>query len=423
MARNKTDVVILGAGAVGLSCAYFLHRAGLSVQLLDSGKAGQGASLGNCGLITPGHAPPVCSPGAMKKALKWLFKDTAPLHVRPRLDPALAGWMLQFARNCDAKETSRIMAAKAALLTSSRDLTQKLIEKEKLDCEFSDTGLMSVCLTDQGLQDAEEVVALLQSVGIDASLVDGDQAREAEPALSSDVIGGAWFPQDATLRPDRFTSELNWALHNKGVALQEDCQIKAFNFGPSGRLESVFTDRGTYESEIFIAAAGVWTPRALEKLKMKIPIQAGMGYSLTTKRPEPCPAFPLLMQETHVVATPWASGYRLGGTMEFAGIDASPNPKRFLALIEGARDYLIEPLGKGQPEKWHGYRPMTPDDLPLIGTPAHIENLCFAAGHNMLGMSMAVGTGRLVAEMMTGRQTHIDPAPYSPGRFKGINPG
>lgn len=419
MARNRTDVVIIGAGAVGLACAYFLNRAGLSVQVLERGKAGQGASLGNCGLITPSHALPLPGPGKLGKALRSIFDDSAALHVRPRLDAGLLRWMLAFSRNCDSRRVKQIATARSALLESSRALTEKLVRVEQLECQFVDSGLMVASIREEGMAELQAMVAAHQELGIEADLLGADDLCEAEPALRSRVLGGAWFPGDALLRPDQFVAELNWACHKKGVQLQEDCEIKALN-AEKGRIDSVFTNRGLYEASHFIAASGSWTPQLLKGLKLRVPIEAGMGYTLTTHKPDPCPNFPLLLHDHSIAVSPFQDRYRIGGTMEFAGLDAAPNKKRFLALIDGARKYLKEPLGAGEPRKWHGYRPMTPDDLPLIGWLPRYDNLCLAAGHNMMGMSMAAGTGRLVAELVTGREPHLDAAPFNPARFKGL---
>ncbi|MFK7955392.1 MAG: NAD(P)/FAD-dependent oxidoreductase [Lysobacterales bacterium] len=419
MARNRTDAVIIGAGAVGLSCAYFLNRAGLSVQILERNKVGQGTSLGNCGLITPSHAQPLPGPGVPLKTLKSMFSATGKLHVRPRLDTELARWMLSFWRNCNKKQFDYISKARSALMDSSRELTQKLVQGEKLDCQFNDGGLMALAVTEAGVEDLYAMGQALNQIGVETSEVDGEGLREAEPSLRKSVLGGLWFPNDASLKPDKFTSELNWACHKRGVQLQEDCEIKALNT-ENGKLVSAFTDRGTYEASHFIVAAGVWSPQVVKSLGMSLPIQAGMGYSLTSVKPDPCPSFPLLLHEAGVAVTPFDNKYRIGGTMEFAGSDADPNPKRFMALIEGAQRYLSDPLGEGEPEKWHGYRPMTPDDLPLIGSVPQLPNLHFSCGHNMMGMSMSVASGRLTAELVTGRKPHIDPTPFRPDRFSGM---
>src|SRR5262249_2641444 len=148
-----------------------------------------------------------------------------------------------------------------------------------------------------------------------------------------------------------------------------------------------------------------------------IPIQPGKGYSLTTSRPTRCPTLPMIFEEHRVAVTPMHSGYRLGSMMEFVGYDASISPKRIGYLTHAAGLYLHDPVGEAVEEEWFGWRPMTPDGLPLIGPSPAMSNVCLAAGHNMLGLSMAPATGRLVAEMLDGREPHLDPRPYSPARF------
>ncbi|MEM9184615.1 MAG: FAD-dependent oxidoreductase [Pseudomonadota bacterium] len=419
MARNRTDALVIGAGAVGLSCAYFLNRAGMSVQILERRKVGAGTSFGNLGLITPSHAKPLPGPGVPLKTLKSLFDPTGSFHVRPRADGELLRWMLGFTKNCNKKQHDYIAAARQQLMASSRELTEKLVLGEKLDCQFNDGGLMMLAISDAGMADLSALGSSLKELAVESSEVDGEGLREAEPSLRKNVLGGLWLPGDASLRPDRFTAELNWACHKRGVQLQEDCEIKALNTD-EGKLVSAFTDRGTYEASHFVMAAGVWTPEIVKSLGLRVPIQAGMGYSLTSVRPDPCPSFPLLLHEAGMAVTPFEDTYRIGGTMEFAGPDAEPNPKRFMALIEGAQRYLSDPLGTGEPEKWHGYRPMTPDDLPLIGAVPKLPNLFFSCGHNMMGMSMCVASGRLTAELVTGRKPHVDPEPYRPDRFRGM---
>jgi D-amino-acid dehydrogenase len=148
-----------------------------------------------------------------------------------------------------------------------------------------------------------------------------------------------------------------------------------------------------------------------------VPIQPGKGYSITMARPARCPTIPLIFDEHRVAVTPMRSGYRLGSTMEFAGYDTSLNRARLNLLREAARHYLHEPLGEPVLEEWYGWRPMTYDGKPIIDRSPALGNVWIAAGHNMLGLSMAPATGRLVAELLDGRPPHIDPAPYSVKRF------
>ncbi|MGH8174449.1 MAG: NAD(P)/FAD-dependent oxidoreductase, partial [Rhodanobacteraceae bacterium] len=162
---------------------------------------------------------------------------------------------------------------------------------------------------------------------------------------------------------------------------------------------------------------GAWTPPLARQLGLRVPIQPGKGYSITYSRPAICPSMPLVLKERSVCVTAWSSGYRLGSTMEFAGYDSSMNRRRLDALRRGAREYLLDPEGAEVIEEWYGWRPMTPDDLPVLGRAPGIDNLVLATGHGMLGVSMSAITGLLVSELIAGAPPSIDLSPYSIARF------
>jgi D-amino-acid dehydrogenase len=173
-----------------------------------------------------------------------------------------------------------------------------------------------------------------------------------------------------------------------------------------------------YSAETYILATGAWTPRITEQLDLNIPIQPGKGYSITMERPGICPGIPCHLQERGVVATPWKSGFRLGGTIEFSGFNTIIHEQRIQNLKTASREYLQEPLQPSGHEEWVGIRPMTYDDLPIIDRAPGQQNIVLATGHGMMGISMAPGTGKLVAEMITGSDPHIDISPFSVKRFQ-----
>jgi D-amino-acid dehydrogenase len=179
----------------------------------------------------------------------------------------------------------------------------------------------------------------------------------------------------------------------------------------------VITTEGVLPCNQVVVATGAWTPLLRQHLGCTVPIQPGKGYSITTARPALCPTFPLLFEEDRVAITPMASAYRIGSTMEFAGYDDRLVRARLELLRQAARFYLHEPEGAVVLEEWWGWRPMVPDGLPLIGPVPRLENVLLAAGHGMLGLAMAPATGRLVAELVAGQPTHVDPGPYRVSRF------
>jgi D-amino-acid dehydrogenase len=205
-------------------------------------------------------------------------------------------------------------------------------------------------------------------------------------------------------------------LKAHGVTIREQCAAGSL-VAESRRARAVATTAGEFTADAFVLAAGALSPRWQRQLGCRLPIQAGKGYSLTMPRPARCPTVPLIFEEHRVAVTPFRSGYRLGSTMEFAGYDSSLNPRRLELLKSAARLYLHEPLAEPIQEEWFGWRPMTPDSLPIIGHSPALANVWIAAGHNMLGVSLAPGTGKLIAELITGEQPHIEPTSYLPTRF------
>jgi len=183
------------------------------------------------------------------------------------------------------------------------------------------------------------------------------------------------------------------------------------------RISRVRTSRGDFSGREVVLALGAWSPALAKQAGLRLPIQPGKGYSITFTRPALCPRIPLVLKERAVCVTSWSSGYRLGSTMEFAGYDTSLNRTRLDALRRGAAEYLHEPVGPEVVEEWYGWRPMTPDDLPMLGRAPGMDNLVLATGHGMLGVSMSAITGLLVSEVVTGKESSLDLAPYDAARF------
>jgi D-amino-acid dehydrogenase len=244
----------------------------------------------------------------------------------------------------------------------------------------------------------------------------GDAVRDLEPALRPGLGGGWLYESDAHLRPDRLMRSWRAHLEQHGVIIREECEVRGF-VRDGQRARAMTTAAGELAADAFVLAAGAWSPFLNEHLGCRLPIQPGKGYSLTTPRPATCPRLPMIFEEHRVAVTPMQSGYRLGSMMEFVGYDDTIAPKRIGYLKQAASLYLHEPAGEPVEETWAGWRPMTPDGLPVVGPSPAMDNVMIAAGHNMLGLSMAPGTGKLVAELLDGRPPHLDPAPYSPRRF------
>jgi D-amino-acid dehydrogenase len=416
MAQADPDVLILGGGVIGLACAHYLLAAGRSVAIVDQAAPGAGASHGNCGTITPSHAPPLAAPGMIGKALRMMFEADAPFLVKARPDPALLVWMLRFAARCNGTDYRRGTRERAVLLMRSRELIERLIADEGLDCEFDASGVLNVFRDAHTLEEAQSAIAFLREVGIELEVLDGAAARRLEPALSERIAGAIRYPRDARLRPNRFVAELARRVRERGGLIHERERVDDFTVS-GGRLDGVVTTHAQRRARDYVFAFGAWSPPLARRLAIKVPLQPGKGYSITYDRPALCPRIPLTLKERSVCVTAWSDGFRLGSTMEFAGYDASLNRRRLDALVRGASEYLREPTGPRRLEEWCGWRPMTWDDHPVIGRAPGFSNLTIATGHGMLGVTLSAVTGLLVSEIVCGRAPSLDLAPYDPRRF------
>jgi D-amino-acid dehydrogenase len=417
MTAAPKSVVVIGGGVIGAACAYSLSRRGLHVTVLDRGQFGRGCSHANCGYVCPSHVLPMAAPGAIFSALKAMLARNSPLKIHPRLDPALWSWLWQFSRRCSTPCMLTAGQAIHALLQSSRELYDKLVAEERIDCEWETKGLLLVFQSAAAFEHHAATDELLgREFGVRARRLAKDALIDFEPALIAGLPGGWHYECDAHVRPDRLMAEMARVLAARDVAIHEHCSATGL-VRENRSARAVSTINGEIEADAFVIAAGALAPEWGRDLGCRLPIQPGKGYSITMPRPARCPAVPMIFEEHRVAVTPFRSGYRLGSTMEFAGYDSTIRPERIELLKAAARQYLREPLAEPVQEEWYGWRPMTPDSLPIIGPSPALANVWLAAGHNMLGLSMAPATGRLIAEMIVGDEPHLNPRPYSPRRF------
>jgi len=345
-------------------------------------------------------------------------RSDAPLYVRPRLDWDFLAWGLRFALHCRSKKMELALRARSALLERSLQLTQQWIDEESLACEWQTMGLLEVYGEESALPEADRVQAILSDHGLESKRLSARETLECEPSLRAEsVAGGLLHPRDAHLRPDTFLQELARAVCERGGVIQTDCEVQSVLL--NGSAQRVESGRGHWVASKLVMATGAWGPDLARGLGLKLPIQAGKGYSLTLPLPEQAPRMPLLLHEASMVATPWPSGLRLGGTMELSGRNLDILPGRIAALRTGASRFLTCDVETGG-EEWVGWRPMTPDELPLIGPLPSKRDIFVASGHGMMGLSMCAASGELVADMVCDKDPVIDPTPYSPARFQGL---
>ncbi len=416
MAEPLDDVLVVGGGVIGLACAQALADAGRVVRVLERNRIGAATSRGNCGTLTPSHSLPLAAPGMIRKALGWMLKPDAPFLVRPRFDPALWAWLLRFAARCNARTFRAAVAPKAALLSASQALLEDLVTRHGLDCGYRRDGMLYVYRQASGFEAALQSHNLLREHGIAVEEWSAVRAETEEPALREGVAGALFFPGDGHLRPERYTAELARVACAHAAVIEEGVNITSMQReGAHWLVESA--DGRRWRAREVLLATGPWAARMARDLDLRLPIVPGKGYSITYERPALVPRRPLVLRDHSVCVTAWEDGFRLGSTMEFTGYDDRLTAARLDALKRGAAAVLREPLGPSLREEWFGWRPMTWDDLPVLGAVPGRPGLWLAVGHGMMGVAMSAVTGRLLADLVTGRAPVIDPTPYRIERF------
>lgn len=412
-------IVVVGGGVIGTACAYYLLRSGWNVAIAERNRFGMGASHANCGFVCPSHVLPLAEPGVVWRTLKSMFARNSAFRIKPRLDFSLFRWLWNFTRRCNRTDMLSAGHAIQALLDSSLSLYRRLIPEEKLECEWEMQGLLFAFRSPKEMEAYAATDQLLrESFNCPAERYDADAVNRLEPALKPGLAGGWLYEHDGHLRPDKLMSSWRMLLEREGVQIREHSPVRKLVRSEGFAHGVAFEDGTSVTADAIVIATGALTPLFAGELGCRIPIQPGKGYSITMPRPAKCPVIPTIFPEHRVAVTPMQTGYRIGSTMEFAGYDTTLNPKRLQLLRDGASLYLQEPYCEPVQEEWFGWRPMTYDSMPIIDRSPLMSNVVIAAGHSMLGLSMATGTGKLVAELLNGEKPHVDPTPYGVRRFQ-----
>jgi D-amino-acid dehydrogenase len=415
---SKKDVLIIGGGAIGLCSAYYLSRRGASVTVVDKDAMGNGCSLHNAGFVTPSHFVPLAAPGVFAQALRWMFDRKSPFHVKPRFDLELLSWAWRFRKACDERVAQRAMPVLRDLLVESSHLFEELARLDGMSFDWTKKGLALLYRTEKGKRSCEHDLKLSHELGIDAKSVGQYELHELDPQTQFRALGGVYFSGDGHLLPSSLVENLTDHLERSSVQLLPRCTVTGFEKS-AGKIAGIQTDRGQLYADEFVLASSVWSSLLLRDLGIKLPLQAGKGYSITVKNPAVKPTIPYILSERRVAITPFADSLRFAGTMEFAGIDLALNPLRIEAILDAIPLYFenVERPDPSNAELWSGLRPVTPDGLPYIGRFRQFPNLIAATGHAMLGISLATVTGKLVTEIVEGRTPSHNTTLLDPNRY------
>lgn len=413
----KHDVLIIGGGPVGLSCAYYLLKSGRKVTIVDSNEIGKGSGSGNAGHIVPSHIIPLAAPGVVTSALKWMLDPShSPFGMKVSLSPGYLAWLWQFVSACSQDNVERGIKPLYELGQLSADNFAQIIAEEKFDCAYQQRGLLFLYKTGKAFHDGQHECEFMQKHGIPVSVYDKTKIREVEPAALEDVIGGVHFTGDAHLDPAVFLHLLGERVRAMGAEMVENASVTGFE-SAGGKVRVVRTRAGEVEAEQVVVAAGALSPFVVRDLKINLPIQPARGYSLTMSATKQMPSHALILGERRVAVTPMGERLRFTGRLEIGNYSMTPNPLWIQRIENSAREYLLLDKNLDVKETWAGLRPVTPDGVPIIGfSPLH-KNLIFATGHAMLGLSLGPGAGQVVADLANGAPPPFDLRGFDPGRF------
>ncbi|WP_367872204.1 NAD(P)/FAD-dependent oxidoreductase [Luteolibacter sp. Populi] len=400
MNPRKNRVVILGGGVIGLCSAYHVLQRGLDVTVVEREAAGgDNCSMGNAGMIVPSHFIPLAAPGMISKGLRWMFNPESPFYVRPRIDLDLARWGWLFYRNSTARHVARTRELLRDLNLESRRLFEELSAEE--DFGLQKRGMLMLCKTAKGLDEEAHVADEARGIGLEAQVIDAAAAALLDPDITMDIAGAVYFPQDCHLDPARFMASLRKRVIALGGQIASGVEIDAIET-QSGKITALTGNGQRFEGDEFVIAGGSWTAVLLEKAGIKLPLQAGKGYSLTLPTPPELPRICSIFVESKVAITPMNGSLRFAGTMEVGGLDLSINSPRVRGIIKSVHAYYPKFSEKDFEgiKPWAGLRPVSPDGIPYLGRSQRLSNLIVAGGHAMMGLSLGPVTGRLVADLL-----------------------
>ncbi len=410
-------VAIVGAGVIGLLCAYELRRRGAEVIVVDRAQPGRACSLANAGWIVPSLSAPLPSPGLMVKSIKWLLRRNSPLFIKPSSVPAMLGWLGQFRRHCNRTDYEAGFRAVAALNRSTMSLYDRL-EQEGLSFEMAKAGLLFVFRSEPELRHVRDDLALMEQYGYSPpEEFPANQLRELEPGLSRDLSGGIRVHEERHVRPEALCAALIARLQEHRVEIMECVDVGSVAREGDRVTAITGSSHAAIEADAFVIAAGAWSGRVAAEFGYGLPVQAGKGYSITVANPAVRLTHALYLGEAKIGCTPFDGALRIAGTMELSGINLSLDRKRVAALESAVRGYLPRALEGGTRTEWVGMRPITPDGLPIIGRLPSCSNVYVATGHALLGVTLAPSTGAAIADLILGNRSDVDLKPFDPARF------
>lgn len=412
---DPCDVVVIGAGIVGLASALELSERGRSVTLIDRNDIDGGCATGSAGHLVPSHVVPLATPGALATAARGLLRRNGAVSVRWSVDPGFWRWIVGFARSCTRESVTSAAPALRELAALSTEIWDDWLARSGRSAMTD--GLLDVYRDARSFDGARAHADEFRRWGVVVDEIEGSRAITMEPALRGPVAGAIHLVDDRSVDPGLAMADLVARVRSSGVELRPSCDVVDIE-GSGDRVGVVRTSTGDLAPDHVVLAAGAWTGRVAGLLGERVPMMAGRGLSVTVDRPVTGPRRPLLLGEDHVAVGAMGEQLRLSGWFQLNQFDTHATPERLRRLEALARRRLhLDPTLRVR-QRWAGLRPVTPDGVPIIGPSSRWSNVTIAAGHSMVGLTLGSGTGRLVAQLVCGEVPSVPVDRFAAGRFR-----
>lgn len=422
---NDAPVVVVGGGAVGLCTAFHLRRQGVPVHVVDRGPLGGGSSAGNAGWVCLSHSAPMPAPGVTGYAARSIGRPGSPLYLRPRPSPAFLRWLVLFQRSCARTTFDHGYAAVAGLARATFDRFAELSDAG-IATTLVRPGLIHAFASPEEARRALRVQRAMASTGytVPGDVLTGAEAARLDPALRGEIAAAYLVPREGVVDPAAFVAAIADHLRGQGVAITEHTAVRGFH-RRAGRVVALRTAEGDLDCSAVVVAAGTWSADLLDRLGVRLPLQAGKGYSFSVGL-DPAPAHPMYLGSRRIAISPMRGTTRIAGTMELSGNNRWLDWRRIVAIADASRDYLgrwyenADDLMGLIRDPWVGGRPMLPDGLPVLDRVPGSPNAYVATGHGTLGITLAPVSGKAMSDyVVTGRRP-TELAPFRADRFPGL---
>jgi D-amino-acid dehydrogenase len=411
------NITIIGGGVIGLCCAHYLQKDGHSVTVIESNDITSGCSFGNMGYVSPSHFTPLATPGIIAQGLRWMLSPSSPFYIKPRLNMELIRWGLRFWKKSNAGQMAASIPHLNNLLQLSRGLMTDIKNELPTAFDFTDKGIWMLYKQAKTGEHEKHLAEQAHGFGLKTVVCNAAEVQRYETEVEVDVAGGVLYLDDAHLNPARFMQALYARLQQAGVRFKLGSTVTGFE-KKNGGIAQVFTNQGSVACDEVIVANGSWMGQTAKLLGISLLMQPGKGYSIVYEGLEKNLQYPSILVDDRTATTPIGPWLRIGGTMELSGHSNNVLPKRVQAIYQAFKKYYpAMDIAVPDPAKaWYGYRPVSPDGMPYIGRHKAYNNLSFAGGHAMLGVSAAAGTGQLISEIIGNQKPSIALEAFDPQR-------